>query len=269
MAEPPFPPSAAVEPHGRVVGRSLEALAVPAYRRYLVGASANAISVWLFQTSLAWVAIERTGSGTAVGLQFIAYIIPALFTMIVAGVITDRIGPRRPMVISQAGAAIAISIGTVLALTGHLSVEASIVLLLVVGALDGFWSGPALVMAGRLVEPRLRASALGLSSLQFGLGRVVGGLLGGIVVTYAGIGPSLALSAIGPTVALIVSHGLPNPPGLETDRSRDGFPPASRWRCVGHPVVDVAGALRARDDRRTLRLQLPRTPRDPDPAAAR
>ena len=206
------------------------AIRVPAYRRYLVGATANSITVWLFQTAISWTILQQTGSAAAVGVLFLAWTFPTLFTMIPAGVLVDRIGPRRGMLISQGLSVIAFAGGAYLAATGQLTVEWALVLAVVVGALDGFWSSPSLVMAGRIVEPSLLPSAMGLSSLTFGAGRIIGGLLGGLLVAANGPTPALAMAAFGPLVAGLMTLTLPNVPGLERRRgSMRDFPDALNW----------------------------------------
>ena len=206
------------------------ALRVPAYRRYLGAATANSITVWLFQTAISWTILQSTGSAAAVGVLFLAWTLPTLFTMVPAGVMVDRIGPRRGMLISQSLSVIAFGGGAWLAATGQLTVEWSLALAIIVGALDGFWSSPSLVMAGRIVEPRLLPSAMGLSSLTFGAGRIIGGLMGGLLVAAAGPTPALAAAAVGPLVAGLLTLTLPDVPGLETRRgSMRDFPDALGW----------------------------------------
>jgi MFS family permease len=210
---------------------NLAALGVPAYRRYLVGASANSVTVWLFQTAMSWLILSQTGSAAAVGVLFVAWSLPTLFTMIPAGVYVDRIGPRRGMLISQAITTVLFAGAAWLAWSGQLSVERALVFAIVVGAVDGFWSAPSLVMAGRIVEPRLLGSAMGLSSLTFGFGRTFGGFFGGLLVAAAGPAPALAVGAVGPAVACLMTLTLPAVPGLETGRTgslRD-FPDALGW----------------------------------------
>ncbi len=210
---------------------SLGALGVPAYRRYLVGTTANNITVWLFQTALSWTILTETGSAAAVGFLFLAWTLPTLFTMVPAGIFVDRLGPRRGMVISQVVSTAAFGACAVLAIADQLTVTVAIVIALIVGAIDGFWSAPSLVMAGRVVPPALLPSALGLSSITFGCGRIVGGLLGGALVAAAGPAPALTVAAFGPLIAAAVTLTLPNVPGLETSRRgtlRD-FPDALAW----------------------------------------
>jgi MFS family permease len=207
------------------------ALAVPVFRRYLAAATANNITVWLFQTALSWTIISQTGSATAVGFLFLAWTFPTLFTMVPAGVFVDRVGPRRGMFLSQVASIFVFGACAALAIAGQLTVERALALAVLVGALDGFWSAPSLVMAGRVVESDLRASALGLSSITFGLGRIVGGLLGGALVAVAGPAPALTVAAVGPAVAALLTLTLPAVPGLETSRrgSLRDFPDALAW----------------------------------------
>jgi MFS family permease len=210
---------------------NLGALSVPAYRRYLAGATANNITVWLFQTALSWTILTETDSATAVGFLFLAWTLPTLFTMVPAGVFVDRLGPRRGMVISQVVSVFAFGSAAALAIAGQLTVERALAIAVIVGAIDGFWSAPSLVMAGRVVRPNLLASALGLSSITFGIGRIVGGLLGGALVAAAGPAPALTVAAVGPAVAAALTLTLPDVPGLESSRrgSLRDFPDALAW----------------------------------------
>src|SRR6185369_14904624 len=127
-------------PPGRaaILRASMGALGVPAYRRYLVGTTANNITVWLFQTALSWTILTETGSATAVGFLFLAWTLPTLFTMVPAGVFVDRVGPRRGMILSQATSVFVFGAGAALAVAGELTVERALALAVVVGAVDGF-----------------------------------------------------------------------------------------------------------------------------------
>jgi MFS family permease len=197
---------------------SLSAQSVPAFRRYVVATSANNVTVWLFQTAVSWLILEETGSATAVGFLFLAWTVPTLITMIPAGVLVDRIGPRRGMLISQAITAALFVGAAALAAAGELTVERAIVVALLLGTVDGFWSAPPLAMASRVVAPHQLGSAMGLSSLTFGFGRLIGGFVGGLLVATAGPTPALAVGALGPAIAFLLTLTLPAVPGLETSR---------------------------------------------------
>ena len=203
----------------RSLREGLSALSVPAYRRYVVATSANNVTVWLFQTAVSWLILEKTGSGAAVGLLYVAWTVPTLITMIPAGVFVDRIGPRRGMLISQALTAVLFVAATAFSAAGALTYEWILVLAVLLGTVDGFWSAPSLVMAGRVVAPHQLGSAMGLSSLTFGIGRTIGGFVGGLVVAAGGPLPALAIGAAGPVIAFVMTLTLPSVPGLETSRA--------------------------------------------------
>jgi MFS family permease len=135
------------------------------------------------------------------------------------------------MVLSQVISTFVFGACALLAIADQLTVVAALAIALLVGAVDGFWSAPSLVMAGRVVPPGLMGSALGLSSITFGLGRIVGGLLGGALVAVAGPAPALTVAVIGPLIAAAVTLTLPALPGLETSRrgSLRDFPDALAW----------------------------------------
>lgn len=218
-------------PPARGIRDGLAALGVPVYRRYLAATTANNVTVWLFQTAMSWFILSQTGSAAAVGILFVAWTVPTLITMIPAGVLVDRIGPRRGMLISQAITTGLFAGVASLAWTDQLSVERAVIFAVLIGMVDGFWSAPSLVMAGRIVEPRLLGSAMGLSSLTFGFGRTFGGFFGGLLVANAGPAPALAIGALGPVLAFLMTLTLPAVPGLETSRAgslRD-FPDALGW----------------------------------------
>jgi MFS family permease len=223
---------------------NVAALGVPAFRRYLLATSGNNVTVWLFQTAMSWLILSQTQSAAAVGMLFVAWSLPALFTMILAGVYVDRIGPRRGMLASQAVTAALFVGAAALAFRGELTVERALVFAIVVGAVDGFWSAPSLVMAGRVVEPQLLGSAMGLSSLTFGFGRTIGGFFGGMLVAAGGAAPALAAGALGPAIAFVLTWTLPAVPGLEASRgsSLRDFRDALRWM-AGAPTARTLFAL--------------------------
>ena len=122
------------------------------------------------------------------------------------------------MLISQAITAALFVGAALLSAAGELTVERTIVLAVFLGTVDGFWSAPSLAMAGRVVAPHQLGSAIGLSSLAFGFGRLIGGFVGGFLVATAGPTPALAIGALGPAIAVLLTLTLPAVPGLETSR---------------------------------------------------
>jgi diaminobutyrate-2-oxoglutarate transaminase len=98
-----------------------------------------------------------------------------------------------------------VGLAIVVAATDQISLPVSALLIFGVGCFDAFSNVPALVYVGRLVEPRLMASALGLSGIQVGCGRT------GSFFSFeaAGLKPDLvvlskAISGYGQPMALLL-----------------------------------------------------------------
>ena len=175
---------------------------VPAYRRFIAAAMAANAGLWLFETALFWLVLKQTGSSTAVGLVLTALLVPLVLFAIPGGMLTDRFGPHRLMMISCTGWTLMVLAMAFLATRGPVTYPIALTAALLVGCFDSIWTIPGQNLVGRVVEPRHMASAIALSPLQFGIGRIVGGLSGGALVTVAG-----------PPITFLVAAG--SPPALD------------------------------------------------------
>jgi MFS family permease len=159
---------------------------VAAYRRFIASAMATNAGLWLFETALFWLVLKQTGSSTAVGLILTALVVPLVVFAVPGGMMTDRFGPHRLMMISCTGWTLLVTAMAVVSATGPVTFPVALAAALLVGCFDSVWTIPGQVLVGRVVEPRHMANAIALSPLQFGIGRIIGGLSGGALVTVAG-----------------------------------------------------------------------------------
>jgi MFS family permease len=190
---------------GRWFGAGFGVLADARYRRFLAGAISYSIALWSFQTVMVWATLQRTGSAAAVSLLTICITLPTLLFTLVAGTLADRRDPRTVMLIAQSCAVACVGLALLVAAADQISLIASAALIFLVGCFDAFSNVPAMVYVGRLVEPRLMASALGLSGLQVGSGRIGGGIVAGVAFQLGGpvAGLGFCMGALGLS-ALIV-----------------------------------------------------------------
>ena len=171
-------------------------LRTPAFQLFLISAIATTTGLWFFETSLYWVALTRTGSATATGLVLTALILPILILVVPMGVVTDRWGDRRLLLVSQGAWVVTMLVAALIAGLGLLTFPVALVLALVEGFFDAVWVVPAQVMLARIVERPLMAKAIALGTLQVAFGRIIGGFGAGHVLAVAG-----------PTVSFLIGAG--------------------------------------------------------------
>jgi MFS family permease len=208
-----------------------EVLRLGTYRRFLAGAICSGVGVWIFQTALYWAALQA-GNTASVGILVAILSIPGLVLTLPAGYVTDRVGPFWLLFAGQAAPTAACIVGVAFVGSGGTVAFAPIALVtLVVGIAYALWNVPALVYVTRVVEPRLMGSAIGLMVLQYAIGRIVGGALGGILVSAGGAGLAFAVSAAIFALGCLVSLTLPRITGLDvrTGSTLNGMVEAIRW----------------------------------------
>jgi MFS family permease len=208
-----------------------DVLRLPTYRRFLIAAICSGVGVWIFQTAIYWAALQ-TGSTGSVGILVAVISIPSLVLTLPAGILTDRAGPFRLLVIGQAAPALACLAGMLaIGPDGAIATAPAAAVTLVAGTAYALWSVPALVYVTRIVEPRLLGSAIGLMVVQYAIGRMVGGSLGGLVVSVGGAGSALALCVVIFGLGTVATLSLPRVAGLELREGPTirGMIEAGRW----------------------------------------
>jgi MFS family permease len=217
------------------------------YRRFLAAAICTGVGVWIFQTALYWAGLQ-TGTTATVGILVAVLSLPSLLLTIPAGVLTDRAGPFWLLFVGQVAPAVACVVGIALvAPDGSIALEPAILVTFVVGAAYALWSVPALVYVTRAVPPELLGAAISLMVLQFATGRIVGGAVGGAVVSAGGAGLAFGVSAAMFGLGILAVLTLPRLGGLDqrAGSSVRGILEAMTW-LRGAPatlVLVVLGAV--------------------------
>ena len=200
---------------------NLEPFASPGYRRYFLATALVALALWIYQPALEWIVLIETGRAAAVGLLQTALIVSIALATLPSGLLTARYGPRRTLTASILGLAGMVGLIALVAAVDRLTFEVALVLSFATGLFDGLFSVPAALLVAQVVAPRFIGAAIGLSYLTSGLGRLVGGPLGGTVLQLAGPVPAFLPAALILVVAASVVFTLPGP-ATPTTRSSGG-----------------------------------------------
>jgi predicted MFS family arabinose efflux permease len=162
-------------------------------------------TISFFGTNLAPIAVAfavlgLTNSATDVGLAFAAWTVAQVSTLLIGGVVSDRL-PRRLVMIASDGASMAVraTMG-VLLVSGHAHVWQLIVLQALGGVAVAFYSPASTGLVPQTVPESLLQQANGYMSIARYAAFPVGALVGGTLV--ATIGPGWALLLDGATYAI-------------------------------------------------------------------
>ena len=168
----------------------------PSFRLLMAAGMAMQLGQWIQRVALLWVVYEITGSAVSLGaLAFLSNIFVILLSPFV-GVVSDRLGARRVLMIAAVGQAVAASALAGGIFTGHAS------LTLLYGTAVTFGIGQALngptrnLLVYDAVGRDLLRNGLALNAITGNTMRVIGPTIGGLIVGIWGGGPAFALQAV-------------------------------------------------------------------------
>ena len=157
-------------------------------------------TVSFFGTNLAPIAVAfavlgLTGSATFVGLSFAAWTLAQVSTLLVGGIVADRLPRRRVMIASDtANFCVRATMGALL-VAGAMDVWFLIALQAVGGVATAFYSPASTGLVPQTVPARLLQQANGFMSIARYVAFPLGAAVGGAVVATIGAGEGLLLDA--------------------------------------------------------------------------
>ncbi|WP_300342592.1 MFS transporter [Nesterenkonia sp.] len=164
------------------------ALGVRNYRIYALGALISNVGTWLQTTAQAWLVLEITGSGTALGVTLALQLVPSLLFSPAAGVLADRFPKRTLLLWWQAAMALpSAALGT-LAITGVVELWHAYALAFLFGTARAFEAPARQSFVSEMVDADRLSNAVALNSASFNSGRLVGPGLAGLLIAALGSG---------------------------------------------------------------------------------
>jgi MFS family permease len=156
----------------------------------------------LVPIAVAFAVLDMTGSATDVGISFAARTLAQIGTLLVGGVVADRLPRLRVMVGSETASMVVQIALAVLLLTGEATLWELIGLQALGGAAFAFFTPASSGLVPQTVPPALLQQANGLMSVARYSAYVFGAAVGGALV--ATIGPGWAIAADAATFGLSV-----------------------------------------------------------------
>ncbi|WP_439893774.1 MFS transporter (plasmid) [Ralstonia sp. 25C] len=163
----------------------------PAFRLFWFARLSTTFAYQMFGVAVGWQIYDLTRSAYVLGLVGLVQFLPSVVLVLASGHIADRYDRRRVVRACQAVEALVALALSAAALTGHASVQAIFLCVVVIGAMRAFETPTLQALLPSLVPPQVlpRAVALSSSATQTGiiLGPAIGGFLyvAGAPVVYA------------------------------------------------------------------------------------
>lgn len=176
-------------------GGMLQVLNVRNFSLLFSGQTISVIGDALYAVALPWLILTTGGSAQELGIVLMAYGIPRVVSMLMGGWLSDRLRPRRLMLIADTGRLLLMALLAALALSGHPTIWVFCAIAVPLGALGGAFMPAAMsIVPDTLSSEDLQAgNGLMMASMQGA--NLVGSSIAGAVVAAFTAGAALAIDA--------------------------------------------------------------------------
>ena len=174
----------------------LRPLRIRDFRFLFTGETVSVLGDQFHFVALAWLALQLTGSGLALGTVLMTAAIPRAAFMLVGGAFSDRFSPRSLMLASNAIRGVVVGALAALVLTGRAELWHLYVLAATFGIVDAFFYPALNTIIPMLVPERQLAPANALVQSAMQVTGLIGPALAGGLVALVQTGPAFAIDAV-------------------------------------------------------------------------
>ena len=166
------------------------------FRRFYAGQAISLTGTWIHQIASAWLVLQLTRSGVALGIQAALSFTPILVFGAWGGIVADRFDRRRVLLATQSAfAVLALTLG-VLTVSGAIDLWMVYAISLVQGLVTAVDNPTRQSFYADMVRPKDLPNAVSLNSAIVTGTRIVGPALAGILIATVGIGPCFLINGV-------------------------------------------------------------------------
>ncbi len=176
------------------------------YRLYFSGQVISVPGTWLQTVAQAWLVLQLSASGSALGVTVALQTVPVLVLGAWTGSVADAIDKRKLLIATQATQGVLALVLGILALTGVVQLWMVWVLALCLGTTRAFDTPTRQAFVSELVQGPSLPRAIGINSTVVSAARMIGPAAGGAIIALFGVGACFLLNAasfLGPLLALV------------------------------------------------------------------
>jgi MFS family permease len=199
----------------------LRALRYRNYRLFFGGQVVSLAGTWITTTATSWLVYRLTGSAVLLGVVGFAGQFPAFLMGPFAGIVVDRWDRHRLLVITQTMSMLQSFALALLTLTGHITVEAIVLLSVVQGLVNAFdMPGRQAFLITMIDNKEDLGNAIALNSSMVNAARLVGPSIAGVVIAVASEGWCFLIDGFSYVAVIVALLKMRIPPALETPARR-------------------------------------------------
>jgi len=166
---------------------TFSSLKIRNYRLYFVGQGISLCGTWMQTIGQAWLVLELTGSGTALGLVTALQFLPILILGPLGGVVADRFSKRKILFITQITAGFLAAILGVLVATHTVQLWMVYVLALALGLVGALDNPTRQTFIFEMAGSDEIGNAVTLNSMEVNLARIIGPAVAGVIIASIGL----------------------------------------------------------------------------------
>jgi MFS transporter, DHA1 family, staphyloferrin A biosynthesis exporter len=206
------------------------------YRYFWVGTLVSNIGDWMDNVAFNWLMWELTGSGAFLGLLALFRAAPILVFTLFGGALADRMERRRLLQITQSAGMFLALLLSVLVLTDVVTVWQVFAIAAGRGIMMSINMPTRQAMLSDIVDREHLTNAIALNSATMNLTRVLGGSIGGILITLIGTGGVFMVNGLSFTILIITLALMTIPPMAKVAQRR------SILRSIGDGLSYIKGS---------------------------
>ncbi len=173
----------------------IQPLRIRDFRLLFAGETVSVLGDQFHFIALAWLALQVTGSGLALGTVLMTAAIPRAVFMLVGGAFSDRFSPRTLMLVSNVVRGAVVGLLAALVLAGRAELWHLYVLAGIFGVVDAFFYPAMSTIIPMLVPGRMLAPANAVIQGSSQIMSLIGPALAGALIAVVGTGPAFVIDA--------------------------------------------------------------------------
>ncbi len=210
--------------------RAPSVFANPYFRNLWIGGAVSALGDQFYLVALPWLVLQLTGSNLAVGTVLMCAAIPRAVLMLGGGAVSDRIAPRRIMLVTASTRTIFVGAVGVLAWLHIIRLPHLYILAFAFGVADAFALPAFQSLLPQLVERGQLPSANAAFQSVYQIATMLGPAPAGIVIKAFGTAWAFLIDAVSFLFILVPIYSLP--------RTAPAPRPRAEGKHFGHDILE-------------------------------